>query len=150
MKEKQTRILLVDEESLCIWRVQDSLESRGYTVQVTSDGQSAIDLISSWQPDLIVLGCRPPDLNGHEICRRIREFSWVPIIMLDALAQEGGKIEGLKLGADDYVSRPFSVNELAARVRAVLRRAEFAKHSDPWRLLKTPDLSAELVPATVE
>jgi DNA-binding response OmpR family regulator len=150
MKKNQARILLVDQESLSISRVQDNLESRGYQVQVTGDGQTAMALMVAWQPDLIILGCRLPDLNGYEICKRIREFSWVPIIMLAALAQETDKLEGLRSGADDYVTRPFSINELAARVRAVLRRAEFAKHSDPWRLLRTPDLSAELVPVTVE
>jgi DNA-binding response OmpR family regulator len=150
MKENQARILLVDEESLCISVVQDCLESRGYTVHTTSDGQSAIDLITSWQPDLIILGCRMPDLNGHEICRRIREFSWVPIVMLAASARESDELEGLKSGADDYVTRPFSVNELMARVRAKLRRAEWAKHGDPWHLLNTRDALADLLPAAVE
>lgn len=150
MKKKQARILLVDEESLSNWRVLNNLESRGYQVQVTSDGQAAIALLTTWQPDLIILGCRLPHLNGYEICRHIREFSWVPIIMLAALAQETDKLKGLRSGADDYVTRPFSINELVARVRAVLRRAEFAKHSDPWRLVRTRDISADLVPVAVE
>lgn len=141
---------MVDEGSLCTWMAQECLESGGYTVHMTSDGQSATDLVTSWGPDLIILGCRIPDLNGHEICRRIREFSWVPIIMLAASAAESDEVEGLNSGADDYVTRPFSVNELAARVRAVLRRAEWAREGDPWHLLKIRDALADLMPAAAE
>ena len=150
MKENQTRILLVDEESPTICRVRDCLESSGYTVHMTGDGHSAIELATSWLPDHIILGCRMPDLNGHEICRRIREFSWVPIIILAASHRESDELEGFKSGADDYVTRPFSVNELEARVRAVLRRAEWATYGDPWRLLKAPDPFFDLVPVAVE
>ncbi len=150
MKQNQARILLVEQDPFSIWRVQNCLESRGYLVHVTSDGQRAIDLITSWQPDLIILGCRMPDLNAYEICRRIREFSWVPIIMLDDLDQVARQLEGFRSGADDYVTGPFNVNELAARVRALLRRAQLAKRSDPWHLLNTRDALADLMPAAVE
>jgi DNA-binding response OmpR family regulator len=104
-----------------------NLEARGYEVLTASDGKTAVELAASESPDLVMLDVRMPGLDGFEACQRIRRFSKVPIIMLTALAEEVDKVRGLDAGADDYVTKPFSVEELLARVRAALRRAEFAE-----------------------
>lgn len=124
---KKTRILVAEDEPRYIWAIQTNLEARGYEVLTASDGQQAVALAADAQPDLILLDIKMPILNGYEACRRIREFSTVPIIMITAMAEESDKVLGLDLGADDYVTKPFSVPELLARVRAALRRVEFTE-----------------------
>src|SRR5512139_3066139 len=126
MKKDHVRILVAEDEPRYIWAIQTNLEARGYHVLTASDGQTAVELAANEEPDLILLDIKMPILNGYEACRRIREFSTVPIIMITAMAEESDKVRGLDLGADDYVTKPFSVPELLARVRAALRRAEFA------------------------
>jgi len=124
---KKIRILVAEDEPRYIWAIQTNLEARDYEVLTATDGQQAIDLAADAQPDLILLDIKMPVVNGYEACRRIREFSTVPIIMITAMAEEADKVLGLDLGADDYVTKPFSVPELLARVRAALRRIEFAE-----------------------
>ncbi|MCX7707374.1 MAG: response regulator transcription factor [Anaerolineae bacterium] len=124
---KKTRILVAEDEPRYIWAIQTNLEARGYEVLTASDGQQAVELAAEAEPDLILLDIKMPVLNGYEACRRIREFSTVPIIMITAMAEESDKVLGLDLGADDYVTKPFSVPELLARVRAALRRVEFTE-----------------------
>lgn len=124
---KKTRILVAEDEPRYIWAIQTNLEARGYEVLTASDGQQAVKLAADAEPDLILLDIKMPILNGYEACRRIREFSKVPIIMITAMAEESDKVLGLDLGADDYVTKPFSVPELLARVRAALRRVEFTE-----------------------
>ena len=124
---KKIRILVAEDEPRYIWAIQTNLEARDYEVLTATDGQQAIDLAADAQPDLILLDIKMPVVNGYEACRRIREFSTVPIIMITAMAEEADKVLGLDLGADDYVTKPFSVPELLARVRAALRRVEFAE-----------------------
>ena len=124
---KKVRILVAEDEPRYIWAIQTNLEARGYEVLTASDGQQAVQLAADAQPDLVLLDIKMPILNGYEACRRIREFSTVPIIMITAMAEETNKVLGLDLGADDYVTKPFSVPELLARVRAALRRIEFAE-----------------------
>ena len=124
---KKIRILVAEDEPRYIWAIQTNLEARGYEVLTATDGQQAIDLAADAQLDLILLDIKMPVVNGYEACRRIREFSTVPIIMITAMAEEADKVLGLDLGADDYVTKPFSVPELLARVRAALRRVEFAE-----------------------
>ena len=124
---KKIRILVAEDEPRYIWAIQTNLEARGYEVLTASDGQQAVQLAADAQPDLVLLDIKMPILNGYEACRRIREFSTVPIIMITAMAEEPNKVLGLDLGADDYVTKPFSVPELLARVRAALRRIEFAE-----------------------
>ena len=119
---KKIRILVAEDEPRYIWAIQTNLEARDYEVLTATDGQQAIDLAADAQPDLILLDIKMPVVNGYEACRRIREFSTVPIIMITAMAEEADKVLGLDLGADDYVTKPFSVPELLARVRAALRR----------------------------
>ncbi len=126
MNKTKTRVLVVDDEPRYVRAIQVNLEASGYEVFSARDGEAAIALAASKEPDLIVLDVRMPGLDGHEACRRIREFSTAPVIMLTALAAEADKVKGLDAGADDYVTKPFGADELLARVRAVLRRVELS------------------------
>ncbi len=117
------RVLVVEDEVMVAEVVERYLRRDGHTVRVVHDGQEAIDAIEHFQPDLIVLDVMLPGIDGLEVCRRVRARSQTPIIMLTARGDEVDKLVGLGLGADDYVTKPFSPRELAARVKAVLRRA---------------------------
>jgi len=123
MSEGKNRILVAEDEPRYARAIQFNLQASGYEALICSDGQTAVDLVVEREPDLIILDVRMPALNGFDACRRIREFSTVPIIMLTAMAEEADKVRGLDCGADDYVTKPFGAEELLARVRAVLRRA---------------------------
>jgi DNA-binding response OmpR family regulator len=127
MTKGKTRILVVDDEPKYIWAIRTNLEARGYAVLTAENGRQGLELAASEDPQLILLDVRMPDLDGIEVCRRIRQFSTVPIIMLTALAEDVNKVTGLDAGADDYVTKPFSAQELLARVRAALRRTEFSE-----------------------
>ena len=146
MKEHKARILLVDEEPLCIRLVQTALEATGYEVFAAGVADNMVELVSTWQPDLVILGCRPPDLDGYKLCQKIREFSPVPIIMLSTLVDEDAQVKGLNSGADDFMAKPFSVNELLARIEALLRRIESAKQGDAWYRLNARELANDLQP----
>jgi len=117
------RILVVDDDPSILKFVSANLVARGYAVVTASNGVEALDLLDRQMPDLIILDIMMPCVDGLAICRRIREFSSVPIIILSAREQEDQKVQALDLGADDYLTKPFGVRELLARVRAVLRRA---------------------------
>ena len=117
------KILLVDDEKKIISLVRAYLEREGYEVIEATDGQQAVEAFRRSTPDLIVLDLMLPKLDGLEVCREIRRTSAVPIIMLTARDEDADKLIGLELGADDYMTKPFSPRELVARVRAVLRRA---------------------------
>ena len=119
----RARILTVDEEARYLRLLQICLEAGGYEVIPARDGKSGLEQVARAQPDLVLLDLMLPDISGYEVCRQIREFSNVPVIMLTARAEEVDKIQGLDTGADDYVTKPFSADELLARVRAALRRA---------------------------
>jgi two-component system KDP operon response regulator KdpE len=119
------KILVVDDEPRVIRLVSEVLKAVGYQVIAAASGEPAIEMVVLEQPDLVLLDIllpRGPD--GYEICRRIREFSGVPVIILTAKAQESDVLRGFDVGADDYLTKPFSAKELVARVRAVLRRAQ--------------------------
>ena len=116
------RILVVDDEPKIVQLVRDYLERAGFAVSTARDGNEALMRAHSERPDLIVLDIGLPGLDGLEVTRRLRRDSGVPIIMLTARHEETDKVVGLELGADDYVTKPFSPRELEARVRAVLRR----------------------------
>jgi DNA-binding response OmpR family regulator len=146
MKEHKARVLLVEEEPSCVGLVQTALEATGYEVSATGVADSAAELVSTWQPDLVILGCRPPDLDGYELCQQIRESSSVPIIMLSTLVDEDALLKGLNSGADDFMAQPFSVDELLARIRALLRRVEFAKQGNPWHRLNAREPANDLKP----
>jgi cytochrome b6-f complex iron-sulfur subunit len=143
MKEHKARILLVDQEPFCIWLVQTTLEATGYEVFATGAADGMVELVSTWQPDLVILGCRPPDLDGYKLCQQIRESSPVPIIMLSTLVDEDAVVKGLDSGADDFMAQPFCVSELLARIQALLRRVEFAKQGDPWYRLNARELAQD-------
>jgi DNA-binding response OmpR family regulator len=119
----EERVLVVEDEPMVAEVVERYLRRDGYTVSVVHDGDKAMDAFERFQPDLIVLDLMLPGLDGTEICRRVRARSQASIIMLTARGEETDKIVGLGMGADDYVTKPFSPRELAARVKAVLRRA---------------------------
>jgi two-component system KDP operon response regulator KdpE len=145
MHKVKKRILVVDDEPKYIWAIQANLEDDGYETLTASDGQTALELAASESPDLILLDIRMPDLDGLEVCRRIREFSTVPIIMLTALAEEADKVKSLDVGADDYVTKPFSAQELLARVRSALRRVEFSEGQKSHPTFRTGDVLVDFV-----
>src|SRR5712675_440144 len=120
-------ILLVDDEPRIVQLVRDYLEHGGFTVLVASDGPSALRSARTGRPDLIVLDLGLPGLDGLDVTRALRRDGEVPIIMLTARTDESDKLIGLELGADDYLTKPFSPKELVARIRSVLRRSEAAK-----------------------
>jgi two-component system, OmpR family, KDP operon response regulator KdpE len=125
-------ILVVDDEPQILRTMRASLPASGYEVRTVQSGEEALDEIRKEMPDLIILDLVMPDLTGLEVCRRVREFSTVPIIVLSAKGSDRDKITALDLGADDYVTKPFSLDELLARIRAVLRRLsplESASHT---------------------
>ncbi len=117
-------ILVVDDESRMVRFVRMNLELEGYQVAEASNGLAALDKVRDELPDLVVLDVMMPDMDGFETLERLREISTVPVIMLTVKGDEEDRIRGLELGADDYVTKPFSPRELASRIRAVLRRAE--------------------------
>jgi DNA-binding response OmpR family regulator len=117
-------ILVVDDEPRIVQLVRDYLEHGGFTVLVASDGAAALRSARTGRPDLVVLDLGLPGLDGLDVARALRRDGEVPIIMLTARTEESDKLVGLELGADDYLTKPFSPKELVARVRAVLRRAE--------------------------
>ena len=128
------KILVVDDEQLLVKGMKFNLENEGYTVETAYDGATAIDMAKSGGFDLIILDLMMPQVDGLTACMRIREFSNVPIIMLTAKNSEYDRVIGLDHGADDFVSKPFSMLELIARIRAVLRRAEPAQASGDFSL----------------
>ena len=117
------KILVVDDEKLLVKGIKFNLENDGYEVVTGCDGMEAVELAASETPDLIVLDLMMPRLDGLEACTKIREFSQVPIIMLTAKSEDMDKLLGFEHGADDYLTKPFNILELKARIRALLRRA---------------------------
>jgi two-component system, OmpR family, response regulator RegX3 len=117
------RILVVEDEESLADTVRYNLEREGYAVAVASDGRKALDRFRTEGPSLVILDLMLPEMSGLDVCRQIRQISNVPIIMVTAKDSEADKVSGLELGADDYVTKPFSVRELVSRVRAHLRRA---------------------------
>ncbi len=140
-------VLLVEDEAAIVDVVRRYLERDGYRVIVASDGQRAVDEFQRLRPDLVLLDLMLPGLDGWEVCRRIRQDGSTPVIMLTARDEEADKLIGLELGADDYVTKPFSPREVVARVRAVLRRAR-GTEAVPGDLVRVHDL--EVDPARVE
>ncbi|HEX2522825.1 MAG TPA: response regulator transcription factor [Terriglobia bacterium] len=115
-------VLVVDDEPQILRVMRASLPIRGYEVFTASSGEEALSYLNKQVPDLIILDLAMPEMSGLEVCRRVREFSSVPIIVLSAKGSESDKVAALDLGADDYVTKPFGMDELLARARAVLRR----------------------------
>lgn len=117
------RILVVDDEPQITRVLRTSLSSQGYDIRVANDGETALEIMKDWTPDLVVTDLSMPNMDGLELCRRLRITSQVPIIVLSVRGEERTKVQALDAGADDYVTKPFGIEELLARVRASLRRA---------------------------
>ena len=122
MKKRGASILVVDDEREIVRALQRTLNAHGYTVLTASTGEEAVEIVTQHRPDLLLLDLLLPGMSGLEVCRRVRAVSNVPIIVLSVKDTERDKVEALDLGADDYVAKPFGMNEVLARVRVVLRR----------------------------
>ena len=129
MSDKQ-RILIVDDEPQITRVLRRSLTTHGYDVRVASDGLAALQTFGDWPPDLVVTDLSMPNTDGLQLCRNLRAISQLPIIVLSVRGDERMKVQALDAGADDYVTKPFGMDELLARIRAALRRAQSAKPDD--------------------
>ncbi|TET37650.1 MAG: response regulator transcription factor [Anaerolineales bacterium] len=136
------KILVVDDEPKIIQLTQDYLENAGFSVISAGDGERALSIIQVEKPDLVVLDLGLPGMDGLDVCRSIRKTSNLPIIMLTARDEETDKLVGLELGADDYITKPFSPKELVARVRSVLRRSELAQ--EEREVIRVGDVTLDL------
>ena len=140
------RVLVVDDEATLADTIRYNLRRDGYDVHVAGDGNEALKLARASTPDLVVLDLMLPGLDGLEVCRQLRRESTVPILMLTAKDDEVDKIVGLEVGADDYMTKPFSMGELLARVRAMLRRSRMAQQvgeADSGQAVRSGDLEAD-------
>jgi len=143
---EKPRILLVDDERAIVDSLRYALEQEGYDVLAAGEGSEALELARTKTPDLILLDIMLPGMSGFEICRMIRQESTVPILMLTARGDEPDRVVGLDLGADDYITKPFSLREVLARVRAALRRAHAAARGarEDEELLSTGEIAMDL------
>lgn len=139
---ESARILVVDDEPQLTRVLRTGLKSRGYDVRVAADGLAGFEAFNDWHPNLVITDLAMPNMDGLELCRRIRAQSQAPIIVLSAKGEEKTKIEALDLGADDFVTKPFGIGELLARVRASLRRA--ATVNEPSTVLEAGDFRVDL------
>jgi len=136
-------ILVVDDEPKIVKLVRDYLERAGFIVRVASDGRAALAQVRAEKPDLIVLDLGLPLMDGLDVTRELRKISNVPVIMLTARSEESDKLIGLELGADDYITKPFSPKELVARVRVALRRVEMYS-MDNAEIIRAADLTLDV------
>ncbi len=143
MNKGKIRILVVDDEPRYVRAIQVNLEASGYEVLTAQDGRAAVEQVVSENLDLVILDVRMPGMDGYTACQRIREFSAIPIVMLTALAEDADKVKGLDLGADDYVTKPFSASELLARVRSVLRRVDMSEWHEGRPALQAGDFKID-------
>ena len=133
-------IMVVEDEEAIAEAVRVRLASEGFEVRVAGDGPEALRLAGEERPDLVVLDLMLPGMDGLEVCRELQRESWVPVLMLTARADEADKVAGLAVGADDYMTKPFSLRELTARVRAILRRMERMRQVQDGEPLERFDL----------
>lgn len=138
------RVLVVDDEKLLVKGIKFNLENDGYEVLTGSDGVEAVEIVSREKVDLVVLDLMMPRMDGLEACRRIRETSDVPIIMLTAKADDMDKLMGFEHGADDYLTKPFNILELKARVRALLRRSGMGKKQEAKQVLSVGHITLDV------
>ena len=144
------KILLVDDDPTLVEGLSYSLKREGYEVAVAADGLRALECVREEQPDLVILDIMLPQLDGFEVCRILRAAgSKVPILMLTAKTEEVDKVVGLELGADDYLTKPFGLRELVARIRALLRRAQMVKEAAQDEVLHCGDLEINVSSRTV-
>ena len=150
MSERAPRILLVDDEQPIQTLLSFPLQRDGYEVVMAGDGQEALTRFSEQPFDLVVLDLMLPKLDGLEVCKRLRAESEVPIIMLTARDDELDKVVGLELGADDYITKPFSIREFRSRVRALLRRASVARSNGQQNVISAHGLTIDIGRRSVE
>jgi DNA-binding response OmpR family regulator len=148
MSDQAGRVLVVDDDETVRDVVRRYLEVAGFTVDMAGDGAEGLAKFAAHEPDLVVLDVMMPGINGLEVCRRLRHVSQVPIVMLTALGEEENRIAGLQLGADDYVTKPFSPKELALRVVSVLRRARMPRPAPAAAELTDGDLRLQMTART--
>src|SRR5690625_4071991 len=142
--DKKSIIVVEDEPSL-VFTLKDTLENEGYNVHVVEEGSTAVENVQRINPDLMLLDLMLPGKSGYDICREVRELNYTfPIIMLTARDQEIDKVTGLNIGADDYITKPFGVKELLARIKARLRRANAYSKTGPAEILKLGEVKIDL------
>jgi len=148
--ENKTIIIVEDEPSL-VFTLQDTLENEDYTVYIADNGQDALEFVEEKDPDLMLLDIMLPGMSGYDVCKKIREMDYnFPIIMLTARDQEIDKVTGLNIGADDYMTKPFGVKELLARIQARMRRSTKYSSSKPVQSLTLGDIHINLQESIVE
>jgi two-component system KDP operon response regulator KdpE len=141
------RILVVDDEPQITRVLRTTLSAQGYDIRVANDGEMALELLKNWTPHVVVTDLAMPNLDGVGLCRQLRLTSQVPIIVLSVRGQDRAKVEALDAGADDYVTKPFSMNELLARIRAQLRRSPAVEESS---VITAGDFSIDLSARSVK
>jgi len=148
--EPKQNILVVDDEPQITRVLKTTLSSRGYGVRTASDGDDALQVMKSWMPDLVITDLRMPNVDGLELCRHIRGRSGIPIIVLSVKGEDRIKVEALDAGADDYVTKPFSVDELLARVRAALRRVTQPREPETEAVVEIGDFRIDVQAHSVQ
>jgi DNA-binding response OmpR family regulator len=139
------RVLVVDDDPLILRLVRTNLDKAGYKVLTAMNGEEALDTVASELPDLVILDLMLPKVDGYEVCRRIREFSLVPVVMLTAKGEQVDKLRGFEMGADDYLTKPFAPPELLARVQAVLRRSQQGAPASAPSVARCGDIAIDFV-----
>ena len=137
------RILVVDDEPQITRVLRTSLSSQGYDIRVANDGETALEIMKDWTPDMVITDLAMPNMGGLELCRRLRTTTQVPIVVLSVRGEEKTKVQALDAGADDYVTKPFGMEELLARVRANLRRTTTADSDEP-KIIEAGHLKIDL------
>lgn len=137
------KVLVVDDEKLIVKGIRFSLEQDGMEVDCAYDGKEALELINKNKYDIILLDVMLPVLNGFEVCQHIREFSNVPVIMLTAKGDDMDKILGLEYGADDYITKPFNILEVKARIKAIIRRSSVTENKEPQKIYSYGNLKID-------
>jgi two-component system KDP operon response regulator KdpE len=130
MAAEKPNILVVDDEPQITRVLKTALSSRGYSIRTAADGDEAVQTMKEWSPDLLITDLRMPNMDGLALCKHVRSKSLMPIIVLSVRGEERTKVEALDAGADDYVTKPFNMNELLARVRAAIRRASMSQEPE--------------------
>ncbi len=142
---RKIRILVADDELSIIKFLRATLEARGYEVLTAINGVEALQKVGMELPDLVILDIMMPEMDGFEVCQRLREWSQIPVIMLSARSDEKDKVKCLSIGADDYLTKPFGIEELVARVNAVLRRVKIASTASTQPAFESGDLKVNFV-----
>lgn len=151
MSAKPKKIIIVEDEPSLVFTLEDTLENEGYNVFVAETGDTAIDIVKDEKPDLMILDLMLPGMSGFDVCKKVRSMNYTfPIIILTARDQEIDKVTGLNIGADDYMTKPFGVKELLARIQARLRRSERYSNNTPASEVDLGDIHIDLNKARAE